>query len=94
MAPEIVNKEKYIAQYSDIWSLGVLFYSMLYGRFPFKAQTQEELFKKINEAQVDFPEDIEVNDKIKILLKRIFVVVPTQRPSLQEILNDISLLIN
>ena len=94
MAPEIVNKEKYIAQYSDIWSLGVLFYSMLYGRFPFKAQTQEELFKKINEAQVEFPEDIEVNDKIKILLKRIFVVVPTQRPSLQEILNDISLLIN
>ena len=94
MAPEIVNKEKYIAQYSDIWSLGVLFYSMLYGRFPFKANAQEDLFKVINDAKVEFPEDIEVNDKIKKLLKKIFVVVPTQRPSLQEILNDILLLIN
>ncbi len=94
MAPEIVNKEKYIAQYSDIWSLGVLFYSMLYGRFPFKGKNQEELFKKINEAKVEFPDDIEVNDKIKILLKKILVVIPTQRPSLQEILNDILLLIN
>jgi hypothetical protein len=94
MAPEIVKKEKYIAQFSDIWSLGVLLYSMLYGRFPFKGKTQEELFQKINEAKVEFPEDIEVNDKIKILLKKIFVVFPTQRPSLQEILNEILLLIN
>ena len=94
MAPEIVNKEKYIAQYSDIWSLGVLFYSMLYGRFPFLAKNQNELFKKINEAQVEFPDEIEVNEKIKILLKKIFVIIPAQRPSLQEILNDILLLIN
>ena len=94
MAPEIVNKQKYIAQYSDIWSLGVLFYSMLYGRFPFKASTQSELFKKINEAEIEFPDNIEINDKIKILLKKIFVLIPAQRPSLQEILNDILLLIN
>ena len=94
MAPEIVNKENYIAQYSDIWSLGVLLFSMLYGRFPFKAQNQKELFEKITEAKVEFPNDIEVNDKIKILLLKIFVTIPPQRPSLQEILNDISLLIN
>ena len=94
MAPEIVNKQKYIAQYSDIWSLGVLFYSMLYGRFPFKAKTQSDLFKKINDAEVEFPNDVEINDKIKILLKKIFVLIPAQRPSLQEILNDILLLIN
>ena len=92
MAPEIVNKQKYIAQYSDIWSLGVLFFSMLFGRFPFKAKNQEELFKKINEIRIEFPEDIEINDKIKLLLKKIFVIEPNQRPSLQEILNEILLL--
>ena len=94
MAPEIVNKEKYIAQYSDLWSLGVLFFAMLYGRFPFRAKTQDELFVKINEANVIFPDDIEVNYKIKDLLRKIFVVIPTQRISLNEILNELLLLDN
>jgi serine/threonine protein kinase len=94
MAPEIVNKEKYIAQYSDLWSLGVLFFAMLYGRFPFRAKTQEELFVKISEANVIFPDDIDVNYKIKELLRKIFVVIPTQRISLNEILNELILLDN
>ena len=88
MAPEIVNKQKYIAQYSDIWSLGVLFYSMLYGRFPFKAQTQKELFKKINEGNLTFPDSVKVSDKVKNLLSKTIVIKPTQRISLEEILND------
>ena len=94
MAPEIVKKEKYIAQYSDIWSLGVLLYSLLYGRFPFKGKTQEELFENIQKCEFEFPEDIQVNDEIKILLKKIFVVIATQRPSLNEILNDVNFIID
>ena len=90
MAPEIVKKEKYIAQYSDIWSLGVLLYSMLFGCFPFKGNSQKELFENIKKCEVDFPKDIIVNEKIYILLKKIFVNTPTQRPSLSEILNDVS----
>ena len=90
MAPEIVNKEKYIAQYSDIWSLGVLFFAMLYGRFPFRAKKQEELFEKINEAKIIFPEEIEVSDQVKELIKKIFIIIPTQRLSLNEILNELN----
>ena len=93
MAPEIVKKEKYIAQYSDIWSLGVLLYSMLFGRFPFKGKSQKELFENIKKCEVDFPKDILVNEKIYILLKKIFVNTPTQRPSLSEILNEITMII-
>ena len=94
MAPEIVNKEKYIAQYSDIWSLGVLFFAMLYGRFPFRAKTQEDLFDIINEANVVFPDDIEISEEIKDLIRKIFVVNPTQRISLNEIINELSNFIN
>ena len=90
MAPEIVKKEKYIAQYSDIWSLGVLLYSMLYGRFPFKGKTQKELFENIKKGEVVFPDDIKINKKIISLIKKIFVVSPIQRPSLKEILEEIS----
>ena len=89
MSPEIVNKEKYIAQYSDIWSLGILFFAMLYGRFPFRGKNQEELFKKINEANIIFPEDIEISEQIKVLIKKILITIPTQRLSLNEILNEL-----
>ena len=94
MAPEIVKREKYIAQYSDIWSLGVLLYSMLYGRFPFKGKTQSELFENIKKCEVGFPKEIRVNNEIKILLKKIFVDTPEQRPSLKEIINEISSILN
>ena len=89
MPPEIVNKEKYIAQYSDIWSLGVLLYTMLYGRFPFKAKEDEKLFELINKADVKFPENIFVSENIKNLIKKIFNVEPKLRPSPDEIINDI-----
>ena len=89
MPPEIVNKEKYIAQYSDIWSLGVLLYTMLYGRFPFKAKNDEKLFELINEADVKFPDNIYVSENIKKLIKKILNVEPKLRPSPEEIINDI-----
>ena len=89
MPPEIVNKEKYIAQYSDIWSLGVLLYTMLYGRFPFKAKDDETLFELINEAKVKFPENISVNENIKALIKKLLNVDPKLRPSPEDIINEI-----
>ena len=91
MPPEIVNKEKYIAQYSDIWSLGVLLYTMLYGRFPFKAKDDERLFELINKAEVKFPENIFVSENIKILIKKILNIEPKLRPSPEEIINEILL---
>ncbi len=94
MAPEIVNKEKYIAQFSDIWSLGVLLFVMLFGRFPFRAKKQEELFREINEANVNFPEDIQISENTKNLIRKIFIVVPTQRLSLNEILIELTNILN
>jgi hypothetical protein len=88
MPPEIVNKEKYIPYYSDIWSLGVLLYAMLFGCFPFKANKEDKLFQLINEGKVIFPNHIEVSDEVKKLLLKIFVIKPNKRISLEDILND------
>ena len=87
MAPEIVKKEKYIACYSDIWSLGVLFYSILFGIFPFKGKDDDELFEKIIEANLVFPEYNPLSEKIKQMFQKIFVHTPNQRISLDEMLN-------
>ena len=86
MPPEIVKKEKYFPCYSDIWSLGVLFFAMLFGKFPFMSKDKDELFKKIIEAQLVFPENIQISEKSKNLFKKIFVVNPILRPSFDEII--------
>ena len=87
MPPEIVKKEKYIASYSDIWSLGVLFYAMLFGVFPFKGKDEDELFEKIKEAKINFPEYNPISDKTKELFGKIFVVIPSERISLDDMIN-------
>ena len=86
MAPEIVKKEKYLACYSDIWSLGVLFYAMLFGIFPFQGKDDDELFEKINEANIIFPEYNQIGEKTKELFEKIFVVNPLQRISLDDMI--------
>ena len=88
MPPEIVNKQRYMPFYSDIWSLGVLLYAMIFGDFPFRANKQEKLFELINECNLIFPDDIKVSDKVKNLLSKIIVIKPSKRISLEEILND------
>ena len=89
MPPEIVKKEKYLPYYSDIWSLGVLFFAMLFGRFPFMSKDEDELFEKIIEAKLIFPENIIISEKSKNLFKKIFVLNPVERPSFDEIINMI-----
>ena len=90
MAPEIVKKEKYMACYSDIWSLGVLFYAMLFGIFPFKGKNEDELFEKICEGNLNFPEYNPISEKTKQLFKKIFVQSPNKRISLNDMINMLS----
>ena len=86
MPPEIIKKEKYIASYSDIWSLGVLFYAMLFGIFPFKGKDEDELFEKIKEAKLCFPEYNQISEKTKKLFEKIFVINPSERISLEDMI--------
>jgi serine/threonine protein kinase len=40
MAPEIVSKKDHVPVYTDMWSLGILFYVMLQGNYPFRAKSE------------------------------------------------------
>jgi MAP/microtubule affinity-regulating kinase len=58
MAPEIVKKEEYSGPPSDIWAMGVLLYALLCGRFPFKGQSDKELYAKIADVDIAFPSHV------------------------------------
>ncbi len=47
MAPEIINKIEYCGKMSDVWSLGILLFVMLIGKYPFQGKNDNDLFNKI-----------------------------------------------
>ena len=51
-----VSGEPYLGKPSDMWALGVVFFTMLYGQFPFYDNSPQELFKKIKAANYTIPE--------------------------------------
>jgi MAP/microtubule affinity-regulating kinase len=56
MAPEIVNKKEHLGGPTDIWAAGVLLYALLCGMFPFKGANDKELYAKITNAELIWPE--------------------------------------
>ena len=48
MAPEILNEEEYNNE-CDLWSLGVIIYQLSFKEYPYNANTEIGLIKKINE---------------------------------------------
>ena len=64
-------------------------YAMFFGQFPFKGENEDLLFESINNASIIFPEYVSLSKGVENVLKKIFVVIPNQRPSLEEIANDL-----
>ena len=52
-APEIFAQQEYSGTAADMWSLGVLLYTMLAGQFPFQADSMEALGKKVMKGKPD-----------------------------------------
>ena len=51
MAPEVINGQAYSSK-ADVWSLGVIFYEMLYGKTPYHANNIQDLYKKIKNNEL------------------------------------------
>lgn len=86
MPPEIVAKREYYGPPVDIWSLGILLYSMLCGVFPFRGANENELYRNILKGIYSIPKDI--SDGAKRLISRILKIDPDHRPSADDILKD------
>ena len=83
MPPEIVQKKDYLGLNSDIWCLGILLYTLCCGSFPFRGVNEKELYSKIVKGEFPTPEYL-VDEEVK-LLRYILKVVPTERPTSEEV---------
>jgi serine/threonine protein kinase len=68
MSPQILSKEPYNSK-CDIWSVGVIFYELLFGRHPWQGKGLSDLLKNIkHHKEVEFPADVEVSEISKSFL--------------------------
>ena len=69
MAPEIMTNKTYDNK-SDLWSVGVIMYELLFGTTPYHAKNLIQLMKKIKKRNVIIPEEYDslLSDECKELL--------------------------
>lgn len=86
MAPELLKNEKYSGFEIDIWSLGVILFTMLYGEMPFdEDDDMVTKFKIVNDEPIY--KDTISQDYID-LVRKMLSKEPSRRPDLNEILNS------
>ncbi|KAL0212740.1 hypothetical protein RCL1_006366 [Eukaryota sp. TZLM3-RCL] len=86
MAPEIVSRCSEGHSFTvDIWALGVILFTMLYGRPPFETTDLKATYQRITTVDFSFPESPCVSMEAKCLISKILQLNPDLRPSLTEI---------
>lgn len=88
MAPEVLRGDSY-SQEVDMWSLGVIFYIMLSGVFPFYGETKEELKQCILRKPLDLNSKLWnfVSPEALHLLNWMLERNPKRRARAQDVLN-------
>lgn len=83
MAPEIVAGEGYEGFASDVWSLGVVVYSLLTGTLPFRGNSAKDLNQNILKGA--YNTELNLSPEAKSLLARLLEVSPEKRIKIKEI---------
>lgn len=84
ISPEILNGS-YKGKPTDIWTLGVILYILIFSQFPFVESTTAALFKKICQCELAFPNEVRVSEGTKKLLKHHLLITSSDRFSASEI---------
>jgi len=82
-SPEVIEGIEYDGVKADIWSCGVILYALAAGKLPFDDSDLGEVLAKVKEGAYEIPSC--VSDNIKDLIRKILVVSPEQRISIEEI---------
>jgi len=86
IAPEILEGKNGHSYEVDTWSLGVIIYALLIGKPPYETPDVKTTYKKIKINSYSFPEHVPISDAAKSLIQKILVLEPTQRPTLDDIM--------
>jgi len=81
VCPEIIKRQSYNGCKSEVFSLGVILYALLFGQFPFSTGDRE-----LDDCQINFPSDVEVSQEVKDLLSNMLEFDPHLRYTIEDVL--------
>ncbi|XP_067007627.1 tribbles homolog 2 [Anabrus simplex] len=85
VSPEILRSHaKYSGRAADMWSLGVILYTMLVGRYPFNDSEHASLFAKISRGNFIIPDCL--SSRAKCLIRSLLRREPSERLSAADVL--------
>uniref|UniRef100_A0A8C8E022 MAP/microtubule affinity-regulating kinase 3 n=1 Tax=Oryzias sinensis TaxID=183150 RepID=A0A8C8E022_9TELE len=85
-APELFQGKKYDGPEVDIWSLGVILYTLVSGSLPFDGQNLKELRERVLRGKYRIP--FYMSTDCENLLKKLLVLNPGKRGSMPQIMKD------
>lgn len=79
IAPEVIEGRTGHSYEVDMWSFGVIVYTLLIGKPPFETNDVKATYNRIKENRYGFPEAITISPQAKDLIQKLLVTNPRQR---------------
>jgi polo-like kinase 1 len=85
IAPEVLEGRAGHSYEVDIWSLGVIIYTLIIGKPPFETTDVKATYRRIKMNQYSFPDHVPISDEARDIISRILTGDPAARPTLEQI---------
>lgn len=86
IAPEVLEGKQGHSYEVDVWSIGVIIYTLIIGKPPFETSDVKTTYKRIRMNAYSFPEQTPISDPARDLITKILNNDPAKRPTIEDIM--------